>query len=124
MYHSRDCGYLTFHTAKNHTPIKMQSTFGDDSIPKSPFAGTATSPKIVAPTLRNADAAVKHGKAARGAVSLIATSLRFAQMPQNRVALCHERLPLDQCGRAAKLVSLAIDEMAFLREVVMKRSVD
>ncbi len=58
-----------------------------------------------------------------GAVSLIAISLCLTQMPQNHASLCHERLPLDQCGRAAKLVGLTVDEMALLGKVVVKRSV-
>ena len=36
----------------------------------------------------------------------------------------HERLPLGQGGRAAELVSLAIDEVAFRVEVVVQAGVN
>jgi hypothetical protein len=49
VYHIRACGYLTFHPAKNHTPIKMQSTLADDSIPKPPLRPHGNQPKDFSP---------------------------------------------------------------------------
>ena len=48
-----------------------------------------------------------------GAVSLIATCLRSAELSPFRVSSGHEQLPLGQCGRAAGLVGLSVDEVAF-----------
>ena len=44
--------------------------------------------------------------------------------PRKMRGLGHERLPLGQGGRAALLVGLAVDEVAFLVEVVGYGSMD
>ena len=59
-----------------------------------------------------------------GAISLIATRLRFAQLAFWCETSAHERLPLGQCSRAAKLVGLSIDEMAFLVKMVVAVGMD
>ena len=59
-----------------------------------------------------------------GAVSLIATCLRLAHEGRKTPTSGGERLPLGQRGRASDLVSLTIDEVAFLIEVVVKTGMD
>lgn len=47
------------------------------------------------------------------------TALCWSDAPYPRCNSGHEVLPLGQRGRAAKLVGLPVDEMAFLVEVVV-----
>ena len=54
-----------------------------------------------------------------GAVSLITNRLGSAQQSLGSATSAHKRLPLGQGGRAAKLIGLTIDEMAFLIKVVV-----
>ena len=62
-------------------------------------------------------------KVVGGAVSLIATCLRWTQRaPELRVSP-DERLPFGQRGRAAGLVGLSVGEMALLVEVVVDAAV-
>ena len=44
--------------------------------------------------------------------------------PCLRSRSAHEVLPLGQGGRAAKLIGLSVDEVAFLGKVVVKRGMD
>ena len=59
-----------------------------------------------------------------GAVSLIATRLRLAHEGSKRASSGGKRLPLGQGGRAADLVSLAVDEMALLVKMVVHAGVN
>ena len=59
-----------------------------------------------------------------GAVRLIATRLRLAHDAPNRGLSGGKRLPLGQGSRAAYFVSLTIDEVSFLVEMVVQRGVD
>ncbi len=61
---------------------------------------------------------------ALGAVSLIATRLRLAHEGSKRASSGGKRLPLGQGGRAADLVSLAVDEMALLVKMVVHAGVN
>ena len=51
-----------------------------------------------------------------GAVSLTASRLWRAQLSPGGATSAHKRLPLGQSNRAMDLVSLTIDEVAFLVE--------
>jgi hypothetical protein len=53
----------------------------------------------------------------------MATRLRLARLAPKGCSLAHKRLPLGQCGRAG-LVGLAVDEVAFGIEMVVKQGVD
>ena len=66
----------------------------------------------------------KNPKHRQGAVSLIATRLRLAHEGRKWPISGGERLPLGQSDRAAQLVYLAIDEVTFRVEMVVKRGVD
>jgi hypothetical protein len=57
-------------------------------------------------------------------ISPMRTRLHLAHRTPEHATLTGERLPFDQCGQAAFPVSLSIDEMAFLAEMVVERSMD
>ncbi len=59
-----------------------------------------------------------------GAVSLMRTRLCRMELPLRLRFSGHDQLPLSQCGRAAFLVGLAIDEVAFQVKVVVDIGVD
>ena len=59
-----------------------------------------------------------------GSLSLTATRLRLAEPPLPRQTSGHKHLPLGQCGRAAGLVGLAVDQVAFEVEVVVDVGMD
>ena len=112
----------------------MRSGVATDNVTVDPvLKAPGAFPGRTNPSPRQHCATVASGKQVERALAGIAAPVLSVQLqlvsdwrtrPQITLISGHKRLPLDQRGRAAKLVGLSIDEVAFLVEVIMKRGVD
>ena len=65
-----------------------------------------------------------HSVSLQGAVSRMATCLRWTEQGRKLPRLDDEQLPLGHGGRATDLEGLTVDEMALLVEVVVHAGMD
>lgn len=103
--------------------VKLENRLGQIKADRGNLHGGWSFARVASTTAHN----TTHQSLDTGAIHLISrmrTRLHWAQHSRNRLASGGKALPLGQGGRAAKLVSLAIDEVALRLEVVGDRSVD